>query len=348
MDSHSRTCSLAVAQLRHVHSTSSAGRGSCQQPNIDRDGMPARNHEAHYVRSEVSRVHRGPRTERREFASLEPLKDEEQNSLSCGRGDLLEPYTGRRAPEVTVEWNRGGLEGRCSCPLSDGSCWKIKGSKRTARRLLFSRSAVELLPEGHGASLELVSLAPLTTARVLQALQHPSKTPWRAPPSARRTRRPCSQPRSEAPRPWPCVSGRRRGCVSRGGIFSWRVKVGTRGRSGVLFLGSAEEYLRRAGPGSIPKPPSSSACISSSSNSSAVGKGEGRSRVGAQERVRSASVPARYARSGRRGRREARALAPEARAGVVASREGIDRRARGCDVSRRLATVHSPSSRPER
>lgn len=81
------------------------------------------------------------------------------------------------------------------------------------------------------------------------------------------------------------------------GIFSWRVKVGTRGRSGVLFLGSAEEYLRRAGPGSIPKPPSSSACISSSSNSSAVGKGEGRSRVGAQERVRSASVPARYARA---------------------------------------------------
>ena len=57
------------------------------------------------------------------------------------------------------------------------------------------------------------------------------------------------------------------------------------------------QYLRRAGPGSIPKPPSSSACISSSSNSSAVGKGEGRSRVGAQERVRSASVPARYARA---------------------------------------------------
>ena len=52
-----------------------------------------------------------------------------------------------------------------------------KGSERTARRLHFSCSAVELLSEGHGASLELVSLAPLTTARVLQALQHPSKTP---------------------------------------------------------------------------------------------------------------------------------------------------------------------------
>ena len=177
MDSHSRTCSLAVAQLRHVHSTSSAGRGSCQQPNIDRDGMPARNHEAHYVRSEVSRVHRGPRTERREFASLEPLKDEEQNSLSCDAVTSSSRTRGVGLEEVTVEWNRGGLEGRCSCPLSDGSCWKIKGSKRTARRLLFSRSAVELLPEGHGASLELVSLAPLTTARVLQALQHPSKTP---------------------------------------------------------------------------------------------------------------------------------------------------------------------------
>ena len=91
--------------------------------------------------------------------------------------------------------------------------------------------------------------------------------------------------------------GRRRGCVSRGGIFSWRVKVGTRGRSRCPFLGSAEKYLRRAGPGSMLKPPSSSACISSSSNSSAVGKGEGRSRVGAQERVRSASEPARYARA---------------------------------------------------
>ena len=64
---------------------------------------------------------------------------------------------------------------------------RIKGSKRTARRLLFSRSAVELLPEGHGASLELVSLAPLTTARVLQALKHPSNTPGvRLPQRVRR------------------------------------------------------------------------------------------------------------------------------------------------------------------
>ena len=141
--------------------------------------MPARNHEAHYVRSEVSRVHRGPRTERREFASLEPLKDEEQNSLSCDAVTSSSRTRGVGLEEVTVEWNRGGLKAsqlsfkrRMILRRTRG-----KGSERTARRLLFSRSAVELLPEGHGASLELVSLAPLTTARVLQALQHPSNTP---------------------------------------------------------------------------------------------------------------------------------------------------------------------------
>ena len=34
-----------------------------------------------YVRSEMSRVHRGSRTERREFASLEPLKGADQRVL---------------------------------------------------------------------------------------------------------------------------------------------------------------------------------------------------------------------------------------------------------------------------
>ena len=152
---------------------SSAGRGSLSTTK-HRQRRNAIEESTCYVRSEMSRVHRGSRTERREFASLEPLKGGES---SCDAVTSSSRTRGVGLEEVTVEWNRGGLEGRCSCPLSDGSCWKIKGSKRTARRLLFSRSAVELLSEGHGASLELVSLAPLTTARVLQALQHPSNTP---------------------------------------------------------------------------------------------------------------------------------------------------------------------------
>ena len=59
---------------------SSAGRGSLsttkhRQRRNANDGMH------NYVRSEMSRVHRGPRTERREFASLEPLKGADQRVL---------------------------------------------------------------------------------------------------------------------------------------------------------------------------------------------------------------------------------------------------------------------------
>ena len=91
---------LAGSCSTHVHSTSSAGRGSLsttkhRQRRNANDGMH------NYVRSEMSRVHRGPRTERREFASLEPLKGEKihatEKFMQLRRGDLLEPDTGRRA-----------------------------------------------------------------------------------------------------------------------------------------------------------------------------------------------------------------------------------------------------------
>ena len=66
--------------LRATRALQAVRQGSCQQPNIDRDGMPARSWPYH-VRSEMSRVHRGSRTERREFASLEPLKGADQRVL---------------------------------------------------------------------------------------------------------------------------------------------------------------------------------------------------------------------------------------------------------------------------
>ena len=57
-----------------------------------------------YVRSEMSRVHRGSRTERREFASLEPLKGGES---SCDAVTSSSRTRGVGLEEVTVEWNRG-------------------------------------------------------------------------------------------------------------------------------------------------------------------------------------------------------------------------------------------------
>ena len=164
---------------------SSAGRGSLSTTK-HRQRRNAIEEFTCYVRSEMSRVHRGSRTERREFASLEPLKGGES---SCDAVTSSSRTRGVGLEEVTVEWNRGGLKAsqlffkrRMILRRTRG-----KGSERTARRLLFSRSAVELLSEGHGASLELVSLAPLTTARVLQALKHPSNTPGvRLPQRVRR------------------------------------------------------------------------------------------------------------------------------------------------------------------
>ena len=64
------------------------------------------NDTALHVRSEMSRVHRGPRTERREFASLEPLKDEDL-SFSCDAVTSSSRTRGVGLEEVTVEWNRG-------------------------------------------------------------------------------------------------------------------------------------------------------------------------------------------------------------------------------------------------
>ena len=96
-------------------------------PQAVRDGVLVNNQtstetecvsETYYVRSELSRVHRGSRTERREFASLEPLKDEDL-SFSCDAVTSSSRTRGVGLEEVTVEWNRDGLEGRCSCPLSD-------------------------------------------------------------------------------------------------------------------------------------------------------------------------------------------------------------------------------------
>ena len=96
---------LAGSCSTHVHSTSSAGRGSLsttkhRQRRNANDGMH------NYVRSEMSRVHRGPRTERREFASLEPLKDEDL-SFSCDAVTSSSRTRSVGLEEVTVEWNRG-------------------------------------------------------------------------------------------------------------------------------------------------------------------------------------------------------------------------------------------------
>ena len=60
------------------------------------------------VRSDLSRVHRGSRTERREFASLEPRKGEVNDEISsCDAVTSSSRTRGVGLEEVTVEWNRG-------------------------------------------------------------------------------------------------------------------------------------------------------------------------------------------------------------------------------------------------
>lgn len=135
----------------HVHSTSSAGRGSLsttkhrQRRNA---GEASTN-----VRSEMSRVHRGPRTERREFASLEPLKEEEQNSLSCDAVTSSSRTRGVGLEEVTVEWNRGVVlesqlsfkrlivEGEREANARHGACSSRAQPLSSSRRAMARRSS---------------------------------------------------------------------------------------------------------------------------------------------------------------------------------------------------------------
>lgn len=100
-DVKSFTHVLAVSP--NMCTPSSAGRGSLSTTK-HRQRRNAIEEFTCYVRSEMSRVHRGSRTERREFASLEPLKGGES---SCDAVTSSSRTRGVGLEEVTVEWNRG-------------------------------------------------------------------------------------------------------------------------------------------------------------------------------------------------------------------------------------------------
>ena len=163
-----------------------------------------------------------------------------------------------------------------------------------------SRPAVELLPERHSAPLPVVGLAPLATAGVLQALHDPSN-----PPGVR------------LPQRVGCVVhvvslasqllGPGSACLEglRGGQFFGK-SFGNNERAHIDRPRSSRgvsrfAHLRWAGEEVMPNPISSSACISSSRSSSAVGHVAARSRLGEVVWVRRVAEPARYARARRGG-----------------------------------------------
>jgi hypothetical protein len=114
-------------------------------------------------------------------------------------------------------------------------------------------------------------------------------------------RRPCCQPRIAAPRPWPCVFGRFTGWSVFWQKF-WQQRESSYRQAPRSSRGvSRFAHLRWAGEEVMPSPISSSACISSSRSSSAVGHVAARSRLGEVVWVRRVAEPARYARARRGG-----------------------------------------------
>lgn len=165
-----------------------------------------------------------------------------------------------------------------------------------------SRPAVELLPESHSAPLQVVGFAPLATAGVLQALHDPSN-----PPGVRLPQRVgcvvhvvslASQLLGPGPA---CLEGLRGGQFF-GKSFGNEKKESSYRQAPRSSRGvSRIAHLRWAGEEVMPNPISSSACISSSRSSSAVGHVAARSRLGEVVWVRRVAEPARYARARRGG-----------------------------------------------
>ena len=122
-----------INALLYVTLRRGAGRGSNHSWIIFRNGMDKV--DQCNVRSDLSRVHRGSRTERREFASLEPRKGEVNDEISSC--DAV--TSSSRTRGVGLEEVRVGSRYVTADPfweVRDDMRALFKGSKRTTRHPL--------------------------------------------------------------------------------------------------------------------------------------------------------------------------------------------------------------------